>query len=233
MANTNISPRAFIGENVKLHPSVKVMDFAFIDGNTEIKENTVIYPFASIGTPAEYKNYEPDPDGITIIGKNNIIREHVTVNAPVHTLTQTGDDCLIFTKSHIAHDCLIGDHVVFSGGVRVAGHSQVGNYTTVGLNASLHQWCVIGDYSMIGMLSPVNHDVLPFSVVVGNPARILKLNSIAVERYIDYDATSIKKLFQLADSDEIHKQGLKHHQDIFGSFEKKRKGRRLVQFIKK
>lgn len=182
--NVKIGPYCIIGSEVILHDNVELKSHVVIEGITEIGENTVIYPFASIGQPPQILKYVNERSK-TIIGSNNIIREYVTVQAGSQgggMVTEVGNNNLFMVGVHIGHDCYIADNVVFANYVSLAGHIKVGNYAIIGGLSAIHQYARIGEHSMIGGLSPVGADVIPFGLVSGKRAVLEGLNLIGMNR---------------------------------------------------
>lgn len=205
-ANVNIGPYCIIGEKVKLGDGVKLHAHVVIDGNTHIGDGTEVYPFASLGKAPQDLKYKGE-DSRLRIGKNNIIREHVTMNtgtADDRMETTIGDNCLFMVGSHVAHDCIIGNNVILANNATLAGHVKLGNRVIIGGLSAVRQFIRIGDYSMIGGMSGVEHDVVPYSLVMGERAKLAGLNLVGLERN-GFDRAQIKDLmnaFKTIFSDE-------------------------------
>ncbi|HJD55133.1 MAG TPA: acyl-ACP--UDP-N-acetylglucosamine O-acyltransferase [Rickettsia endosymbiont of Pyrocoelia pectoralis] len=182
--NVKIGPYCVIGSEVVLHDNVELKSHVVIDGITEIGENTVIYPFASIGQPPQILKYANERSN-TIIGSNNTIREYVTIQAGSQgggMITKIGNHNLFMVGVHIGHDCKIGNNVVFANYVSLAGHIEVEDYVIIGGLSAVHQYARIGKHSMIGGLSPVGADVIPFGLVSSKRAVLEGLNLIGMNR---------------------------------------------------
>lgn len=149
-----------------------------------IGTGNIIYPYVCIGTDAQH--LKQPSSGIIEIGDNNIFREHVTVNCatPISNLTKIGSNCYFMISSHIAHDCVIEDNVTMGNNTTLAGHVHVMNYAVLGLNCNIHQFQVIGSYSMLGMGTIVSakRTIYPGKVYVGSNAKFAKENTIGLER---------------------------------------------------
>ncbi len=155
-----------------------------LDGDTNIGEGTIIYPFASIGSAPQDLKYKGEKSQL-IIGKNNVIREHTTMNPGTESgsmKTIIGDNCLFMMATHVAHDCVIGDHVIMANNATLGGHVTVGNRVLIGGLAAVHQFVRIGDFAVIGGMSGVESDVIPFGRVKGERASLAGLNLIGLER---------------------------------------------------
>jgi len=182
--DVSIGPYCIVGADVKLGAGVVLKSHVVVDGLTEIGEGTQIYPFASIGLPPQDLKYAGEKSRLRI-GRNNVIREHVTMN-PGTTgggmETRVGDNGLFMIGVHIAHDCIIGDHVIMANNATLAGHVTVGDFAVIGGLAAIHQFVRIGAHAMIGGLSGVEHDVIPFGSVMGERASLSGLNIVGLKR---------------------------------------------------
>jgi len=180
----NIGPYSIIGPNVKLGDNVTLKSHVVVDGYTTIGEGTTIYPFASIGTAPQDLKYDGEKSEL-IIGKNNKIREHVTMNPGTKDggmKTVVGDNCLFMMSTHVAHDCILGDHVIMANNATLGGHVVVGDRVLIGGLAAVHQFVRIGSFAVIGGMSGVESDVIPFGRVKGERASLAGLNLIGLER---------------------------------------------------
>jgi UDP-N-acetylglucosamine acyltransferase len=183
-ANVSIGAYCVIGAHVTLADNVTLHSHVAIDGHTSIGEGTTIFPFASIGHPPQDKKFGGE-DSRLVIGKNNVIREHVTMNpgtAGGGMLTQVGDNNLFMTASHVAHDCVVGSNVILANNATLAGHVQVGNGAIIGGLSAIHQFVRIGEYAFIGGMSGVEKDVIPYGTVKGERASLDGLNLTGLKR---------------------------------------------------
>ncbi len=208
IVGNNISIGAFsvIGENVKLGNGVKLHSHVVIDGYTDIGDNTEIFPFASIGTEPQDLKFSGEKSKV-IIGKNNKIREYVTINPGTkgdNLLTKTGDNCLFMINTHIAHDCIIGNNVILANNATLAGHVIIGDYAIIGGLAAVHQFVRIGEHAMIGGMSGVENDVIPFGSVMGERANLSGLNIIGMKRrgFSKDDIHASRNAYKILFSDE-------------------------------
>ncbi len=173
-----IGAQVVLGDGCRLHSHV------VIDGDTHIGADCTIYPFASIGTAPQDLKYNGEPTKLRI-GARNTIREHVTMNPGTvgdKAMTQIGDNNLLMIGVHVAHDCMIGNGNVLANNATLAGHVHVGNNVVIGGLSAVHQFCRIGDHAMIGGMSGVEHDVIPYGLVMGERARLSGLNLTGLER---------------------------------------------------
>jgi UDP-N-acetylglucosamine acyltransferase len=189
--NISLGAGNFIGPNVVLRGHISIGSRNHIGPGT-IMENTVeigddnhLYGHVSLGAMGEMglKGDRLVPEGKVVIGHNVNIREFVCIHAPVYTLeTRINDSAYLMNKSYIAHDCVIGRNAVLSAGVLLGGRVEVGQGANIGMGAAIHQRCHIGAFAMVGMLTPVTRDILPYCTVAGNPCRIIGFNKAGAER---------------------------------------------------
>jgi UDP-N-acetylglucosamine acyltransferase len=161
--------------------------YAVILGEVEIGDDNWIGPHAVIGTPPEHRSFHEGVklqplSGKIVIGSRNVIHEHVAIQAPIGSITSVNDECFIMHGAHVAHDVRLAKGVTISPGAVLGGHSTVGYRATLGIGVAVHQYSYIGPLSMVGMNATVVKNVEPFSMVVGSPARFLKVNLIGLER---------------------------------------------------
>ena len=182
--NVKIGPYCIVGPRVSLADNVTLHSHVVVDGITEIGEGTSIYPFASIGSPPQDKKFHGEETRL-VIGKNNVIREHVTMNPGTEgggSLTQIGDNNLFMASAHVAHDCMIGSNIIFANNATAAGHVHVGNGAILGGLSAIHQFVRIGEFAFIGGMSAVEKDVIPYGMVIGERASLEGLNLVGLKR---------------------------------------------------
>ena len=182
--NVSVGPYTVIGPRVTLSDGVKVHSHVVIDGKTSIGERTEIFPFASIGQPPQDLKFRGE-DSELIVGSDNTIREHVTMNSGTEgggLVTRVGNKCAFLTASHVGHDTIVGDNVVLSNNVMLAGHCVVEDFVIVSGGAGVHQFTRIGKHAFIGGMSGVENDIIPYGMALGNRARLAGLNIIGMRR---------------------------------------------------
>ncbi len=182
--NVEIGPYCCVGPDVELKDNVRLVSHAVVMGATIVGEGTIVYPFASIGHPPQDLKYKGEKSRL-IVGRRNVIREHVTMNPGTEgggLLTQTGDDCLFMVGAHVAHDCRIGNHVILVNNATLGGHVRIEDWAILGGLAAVHQFVRIGKHAMVGGMSGVEHDVIPYGSVTGNRARLSGLNIVGLKR---------------------------------------------------
>ena len=179
-----IGPYCVIGEHVELAAGVNLKSHVVIDGRTKIGERTRIFPFASIGFETQDLKYKGEPSSLEI-GHDNTIREHVTINPGTEgggMVTRIGNHCLLMVGSHVAHDCQLGDHVILVNNGTLGGHVVMEDYAILGGLSAVHQFCRIGRHAMIGGMSGVERDVIPYGLAMGDRARLTGINIVGMQR---------------------------------------------------
>ena len=204
--DVQIGPNVIIGEGVKLASGVKVIANAFLE-HCEIGENTVISPFASVGSAPQDLGYKGEETKV-IVGKNCQIRENVTINraSGEGNATIVGDKCLLMTGSHIAHNCKLDNEVILANLATLGGHVEVGFGAFIGGMTVFHQNIRIGKMSIISGFSAARQDVLPYSKGEGRPPYPAGINAIALKRrgVSPEERTAINQAFKLLISDEYN-----------------------------
>lgn len=182
--NVEIGAFTLIGPNVEIGDNTIVKSHCVIEGFTKIGKNNLIFPFSAIGQQPQDLKFKGEKSEI-IIGDNNKIREHVTIHPGTkddNLITKIGSNCLFMVGSHIAHDCIVGDNVILANNATLAGHVKVGDFAIIGGLSAVHQFVRIGEHAMIGGMSGVEHDVIPYAIVVGERANLAGLNLVGLKR---------------------------------------------------
>ena len=182
--NVSIGPYSIVGDDVILRDEVRVMSHCVIEGPSEFGSGTVFYPFVSAGQPPQDLKYRGE-HSILRCGERNTFREFVTLQRGTEgggNITQIGSDNLVMVQAHVAHDCIIGDHVILANGAVLAGHVLVEDHATLGAYSGVHQFCRVGKHAFIGGFSVVVKDALPYARTVGNHARCYGQNSLGLRR---------------------------------------------------
>jgi len=193
-----IGPLCVVGPNVTLGDRVELKSHVALDGHTTVGEDTVIYPFASIGHAPQDLKFKGEESEL-IIGKRNKIREHVTMNPGTEDdamKTIVGDDCLFMMGSHVAHDCVVGNQVILANNATLAGHVHVDDNVILGGLSAVHQFVRIGKHAFIGGMSAVEHDVIPYGLVKGDRAYLAGLNYVGLERR-GFDKEQVQNLLKV------------------------------------
>lgn len=191
----HIGPFCSIGDDVRLGDAVRLESHVVLDGRTTIGDGTHVFPFVSIGLAPQDLKYAGEPTG-TEIGKNNQIREFVTVHrgtAGGGGTTRIGDNNLLMAQAHVAHDCRLGNDIIMANAATLAGHVEIADRASVGAYSGVHQFCRVGLEAFVGGYSVVVKDALPFATIQGNHAKCYGLNSLGMRRR-GYSKATIEKL---------------------------------------
>ncbi len=182
--SAEIGPYVVIGPNVIINENVVIHSHVNISGDTTIGKGCKIFPFASIGNDPQDLKYSGEKTKL-IIGNKNIIREYVTINPGTiggGGTTSIGNNCLFMISSHIAHDCKIGNNVIIANNVPIGGHGIIDDDVIIGGNAAVHQFTRIGKMAMIGGMTGVTTDVIPYGLSLGNRNYLEGINLIGLRR---------------------------------------------------
>ena len=223
-----IGPEVEIGENVEIHSHVHIA------GNTKIGDGTVIFPFASIGTIPQDLKFKGENSKLEI-GKNNKIREYVTINPGTEGgggLTKIGNNCLFMISSHVAHDCYVGNNVIIANNVPLGGHVTIEDNVVIGGNSAIQQFTRIGQMAMIGGMTGVLHDVIPYGLSTGNRNTLNGLNLIGLRR-AKIDNKDILGLSQAYKDIFATKNLAENISKLNGEFKENTLVKNIIEFITK
>ena len=182
--NVEIGPYSIIGPNVKIGNNTKIHSHVNIEGNTSIGVGNEIFPFSSIGTPPQDLKYKGEKNSL-VIGDNNKFREYVNINPGTEQgggITTIGSSNLFMVYCHVAHDCNISNNIVLANNVQVGGHVYIQDNAIIGGSCAIHQFSRIGESSMVGGMTGVLSDVIPFGLSLGNRNNLAGLNLIGLRR---------------------------------------------------
>lgn len=182
--DVTVGPYCTVGPKAVLEAGVELVSHVSVRNETVIGENTIVYPFAALGAPGQIYKGKDEP-GRLEIGARCEIREHVTMNSGSpreNMLTKIGDDCMFMVASHIAHDCVVGNNCIFANNATLGGHVKVGEHVFIGGLSAVHQFCEIGEQSIIGGTTGVYGHVIPYGNVFGARGTLEGLNLIGLER---------------------------------------------------
>jgi UDP-N-acetylglucosamine acyltransferase len=179
-----VGPFCTVGPDVVIEAGAKLVSHVVVEGHTRIGESAELYPFCTVGLAPQDMKYKGEPTRCEI-GARTLVREHCTIHRGTATgvgTTRVGSDCMLMAVVHVAHDCQIGDHVIIANNAVMGGHVHIADHAVIGGAAALHQFVRIGRAAMIGGVSGVEGDVIPFGSVIGNRARLAGLNVIGLKR---------------------------------------------------
>ncbi|MBP7416724.1 MAG: acyl-ACP--UDP-N-acetylglucosamine O-acyltransferase [Pyrinomonadaceae bacterium] len=190
-----IGPFCSVGDDVTLGENVRLESHVVVDGITSIGDGTHVFPFVSIGLAPQDLKYAGEPTS-TEIGKNNHIREFVTIHRGTvggGGVTRIGDGNLLMAQAHVAHDCSLGNEIIMANAATLAGHVEIADKASVGAYSGVHQFCRVGYEAFIGGYSVVVKDAMPYAIIQGNHAKCYGLNRLGVKRR-GYSKDTIEKL---------------------------------------
>jgi UDP-N-acetylglucosamine acyltransferase len=191
----DIGPFCTVGPNVVIEAGAKLVSHVVVEGHTRIGEGVQLFPFCTVGLAPQDMKYKNEPTGCEI-GARTLVREHCTIHRGTATgvgVTRVGTDCMLMAVVHVAHDCQLGNNVIVANNVVMGGHVTIGEHAVIGGAAALHQFVRIGRAAMVGGVSGVEGDVIPFGSVIGNRARLASLNIIGLRRR-GFDKAAIHRL---------------------------------------
>jgi UDP-N-acetylglucosamine acyltransferase len=209
-AGVIVGAYAYIGAKVKIAKGTEVMHHATVDGDTTLGEANEVHPYAFVGGKTHDLKFQGGIQKLDI-GDRNVFREFTTVHCATKEgmLTKMGDDNLILAYSHVAHECIVGNHLVMSSHAALGGHVEIGNHVNIGWGSGLHQFCRIGDYAMVGATSKVVQDVPPYMIADGSPATVRTMNKVGLERagFSPDDLALVRRVFKA-----FYREGLNRKQ---------------------
>ena len=201
VSGAKVGPFSLIGADVTLAAGVEIKSHAVVTGRTEVGEETIIFPGAVIGEIPQDLKFKGEPSRL-VVGKRNRIREGVTMNTGTEGgggLTSVGDDCLFMTGAHVAHDAHVGDRVIVANQGAIAGHCVIEDDVIIGGLSGIHQWVRVGQGAIIGAVTMVTNDVIPYGLVQGPRGQLDGLNLVGLKRkgVARGDITALRAAFQM------------------------------------
>ena len=232
-ASCEIGPNVVIGEDVVLGENVKIMANAYLE-YCEIGDGTLISPFASLGTAPQDLSYKGQKTK-SVIGKNCIIKEYVTINRGAGeegSITKVGDKCLFMASSHVAHNCVVDDEAIFANLATIGGHVHVGKGAFLGGMSVYHQNIRIGEYVIISGFSGCRMDIPPFAKAAGYPAALHGANVIGLKRrgFSKEELANIRSAYKLIQSKTMTMTNVAN--SLEEQFANDKNVMRLVEFIR-
>ena len=193
--NVKIGPFCYLSGDIKIDDNTELKSHITISGKTFIGKNNLFYPYSNIGCDPQDLKYKGEVSEL-IIGDNNIFRENITISkgtldGGMKTIIHNNN--LFMTGVHIAHDCIIGNENILVNQVTLGGHVNIMNNVVVGGLSAIIQFVTIGSYSMIGGMSGIDKNVLPFSLVIGNRAKFRGINLVGIRRK-NFDKSQITRI---------------------------------------
>jgi UDP-N-acetylglucosamine acyltransferase len=211
-ADVVVGAYAYVGGTAVIGDGTIVHHHATVEGNTVLGRQCEVFPYAAIGTKTHDLKFRGGDPGLRA-GDRNVFREYVTVHCATKEgeMTVLGDDNVILAYSHVAHDCVIGNHLVMSSQSALAGHIVAEDHVNIGWGTGVHQFCRLGAYAMLGGLAKVTQDVPPFVIADGNPAVIRSINKVGLERggFTPEQIERIKQIYRI-----LFREGLNRAQAV-------------------
>ncbi|MDX2109493.1 MAG: acyl-ACP--UDP-N-acetylglucosamine O-acyltransferase [Verrucomicrobiota bacterium] len=225
--SVEIGPYAYIGARVRLGAGCVVHHHATVDGNTQMGTGNIVSPYAFVGGKTQDLKYRGGEPGLRI-GDNNTFREFCTVHCatPADGCTVIGNHNYFLSYAHIAHDCVVGNHIIMSNNGTLGGHVVVEDHAIVGGLTAIHQFCRVGQYAMIGGCAKVVQDVPPFMTAEGNPCEVRTFNKVGLERagYTEEQIRLVRHIYKT-----LYRDGLNRTQAVERLKEGPDAGSTLVQ----
>ena len=211
-AEVEIGPFCFVGGQVRLGDGTRLHHHASVEGDTVLGRGCEVFPYANLGGKTQDLKFKGGRPGVRI-GERNVFREYVSIHAATNDgdLTVIGDGNTILAYSHVAHDCVVGSHIVMSNGVMLAGHVTVGDHAVIGGYGGVHQFCRIGAYAMLSATAKLVQDLPPFFIADGSPAVVRAYNKVGLERngFTAEQLERVRQMFRL-----LHRGGLNRTQAL-------------------
>ena len=179
----SIHPTAIVESGAELGADCEIMAYAIVTKHCVLGDRVVVHPFAVLGGDPQYLKFDRATDGRVRVGAGTVIREHVTINRSIHAgkSTSVGENCFLMAATHVAHDCEVGNQVVFANAALLGGHVSVGDHTFLGGGAAVHQFCRIGEGVMVAGHASVTRDV-PHFTMVAERDEVIGFNVVGLKR---------------------------------------------------
>ena len=207
-ADVEVGAYGFVGAGVKLGAGTKLHHHASVEGNTVLGVACEIFPYACIGGKTQDLKYKGGNPGL-IIGDRNVFREYVTVHGATNDgdFTRVGSDNTLLASTHVAHDCVMGDHIIMSNGAVLAGHVVVEDHVVIGGYGGIHQFCRLGAYAMLSATAKLVQDLPPFFIADGTPAVVRAFNKVGLERngFTQEQLDRVKQIYRIFYRDGLNR----------------------------
>ncbi len=211
-AGVEVGAFGFVGRGVTLGAGTRLHHHASVEGNTILGEGCEVFPYACIGGKTQDLKFKGGNPGLRI-GARNVFREYVTVHCATNDGDHTvvGSDNVLLGACHVAHDCVIGSHIVMSNGAMIAGHVTIEDHVVIGGYGGIHQFCRVGAYAMLSATAKLVHDLPPFFIADGTPAEVRAINRVGLERngFSSEQLDRVKQLYRV-----LYREGLNRTQAL-------------------
>ncbi|MCX6952164.1 MAG: acyl-ACP--UDP-N-acetylglucosamine O-acyltransferase [Verrucomicrobia bacterium] len=210
--DVEVGAYAFVGAKVTLGEGTRLHHHASVEGNTVLGKACEIFPFACIGGKTQDLKYTGGNPGLRI-GDRNVFREYVSIHCATNDgdFTRIGSNNVLLATCHVAHDCVLGDHIIMSNGAVLAGHVQVDHHVVIGGYGGVHQFCRLGAYAMLSATAKLVHDLPPYFIADGTPAEVRAINRVGLERngFTAEQLDRVKQIYRL-----LYREGLNRSQAL-------------------
>jgi UDP-N-acetylglucosamine acyltransferase len=211
-ADVEIGAYALVGPSVVLGSGTRLHHHSAVEGNTIVGTGCEIFPYACIGGKTQDLKFKGGNPGLRI-GDRNVFREYVTVHCATNEgdLTRIGSDNVLLAACHVAHDCVLGSHIVMSNGAMLAGHVMIEDHVVVGGYGGIHQFCRLGAFAMLSATAKLVHDLPPFFIADGTPAEVRAINRVGLERngFTAEQLDRVKQVYRI-----LYREGLNRTQAL-------------------
>lgn len=199
---------SYVGGQVELGAGTKLHHHASVEGNTVLGAGCELFPYACIGGRTQDLKFRGGNPGLRV-GDRNVFREYVTLHCATHdgAFTRVGSGNTLLAGCHVAHDCVLGDHIVMSNGAVLAGHVIVEDHVVIGGYGGVHQFCRLGAYAMLSATAKLVHDLPPFFIADGTPAKVRAINQVGLERngFTPHQLDRVKQLHRILYRDGLNR----------------------------
>lgn len=211
-ADVEIGAYAYVGPEVVLGAGTQLHHHASVEGNTVLGAGCEVFPYACIGGKTQDLKFKGGRPGLRV-GDRNVFREYVTIHCATNDgeVTRVGSDNVLLGACHVAHDCVLGDHIVMSNGVMLAGHVTLEDHVVIGGYGGIHQFCRVGAYAMLSATAKLVHDLPPYFIADGTPAEVRAINRVGLERngFSPEQLDRVKQIYRI-----LYREGLNRSQAL-------------------
>jgi UDP-N-acetylglucosamine acyltransferase len=211
-ADAEIGAYAYVGGSVTLGAGTRLHHYASVEGDTVLGASCEVFPYACIGGKTQDLKHTGGKPGLRV-GDRNVFREYVSIHCATNDgdVTRIGSDNVLLATCHVAHDCVLGSHIIMSNGAVLAGHVVVEDHVVIGGYGGVHQFCRLGAYAMLSATAKLVHDLPPYFIADGTPAEVRAINKVGLERngFAAEQLDRVKQLHRI-----LYREGLNRTQAL-------------------